>query len=53
MGAGDRYQQPTFTVPMPAAAERWPFEPKPVRPFCETCQRPEGFCECKKEEEQP
>jgi hypothetical protein len=41
-----KYQQPKFTVGMPTKAKDWPFEPKPVRPFCETCQRPEDFCEC-------
>lgn len=45
------YLKPKFSVPMPANVADWPFEPKPVRPFCEECQRPEDFCECKKTED--
>lgn len=41
------YLKPKFTLPVgPRADVPWPFKPKPVRPFCETCQRPQDFCEC-------
>ena len=33
-----------------SSVDHWPFEPKPVRPHCETCDRPADFCECEKEE---
>lgn len=47
MGRGDRFQQPSFTVPMPSEAKAWPFPPKPERPICSGCDRPIDFCECK------
>lgn len=46
MGAGDQYQKPRFTVPMPPAVKTWPFSPRPVRCFCPCCDRPREFCDC-------
>lgn len=50
MGAGDRYQQPRFTVPMPAAAAAWPFTPRTTR-YCPLCDRLLWCCECEAKEE--
>lgn len=46
-----KYQNKKFAVPMPSEAEAWPFEPKPVRPYCGECDRPADFCDCKKAED--
>lgn len=47
MGAGDQYQKPRFTVPMPPAVKTWPFAPpmREVRAYCPLCDRPLEFCE--------
>jgi hypothetical protein len=46
MGRGDRYQQPSFTVPMPAGVTAWPLGARPVRAYCPLCDRPLEFCDC-------
>lgn len=46
MGAGDRYQQPSFTVPMPAGVTAWPLPGRPVRAYCPLCDRPLEYCDC-------
>lgn len=54
MGAGDRYQQPSFTVPMPAGVKTWPLPaPRPPRAYCPLCDRPIGFCDCDCETTRP
>lgn len=47
------YLKPKFTLPAGPVGKdvAWPFEPKPVRPFCEECQRPQDFCECKEKDD--
>jgi hypothetical protein len=46
MGAGDQYQRPSFTVPMPAGATAWPLPARPLRAYCPLCDRPLDFCDC-------
>jgi hypothetical protein len=46
MGAGDQYQKPRFTVPMPPAVKSWPFSRRPARAYCPLCDKPLEFCDC-------
>lgn len=45
MGAGDRFMQKSFSVPMTGKGT-WPFPPKAERAYCPTCDRPEDACDC-------
>jgi hypothetical protein len=51
MGRGDRFQQPSFTVPMPPGVEAWPFGARPVRAYCPLCDRPLDFCDCSRSQQ--
>lgn len=47
MGQGDRFMQPSFSVPMPSGDVDWPMpSPDRTRRFCPTCDRPASWCEC-------